>query len=35
MQVAVHRVEADACPWLDLLVEQAAPNSSATAAAEL
>jgi len=21
MQVAVHRVEADACPWLDLLVE--------------
>ncbi len=23
MQVAVHRIEADACPWLDLLVEAA------------
>ena len=23
MKVAVHRIESDACPWLDLLVEQA------------
>jgi hypothetical protein len=27
MQAAVHRVEADACPWLDLLVELAALSS--------
>jgi len=25
MQVAVHRVEADACPWLDLLASQEVP----------
>ena len=23
MQVAVHRLDSDACPWLDLLVEEA------------
>ena len=28
MQVAVHRVEADACPWLDLLVEAAAATAT-------
>lgn len=35
MQVAVHRVDSDACPWLDLLVEEATPNSSARASVEL
>ena len=35
MQVAVHRVAADACPWLDLLVEEASAASSASASAEL
>jgi hypothetical protein len=27
MQVAVHRIAADACPWLDLLVEESTPRS--------
>ena len=27
MQVAVHRLESDACPWLDLLAEAAQGNS--------
>jgi len=35
MQVAVHRVEADACPWMDLLVEEAAVRPSAPAPAEI
>jgi hypothetical protein len=26
MQVAVHRLESDACPWLDLLVEDASTD---------
>lgn len=28
MQVAVHRLESDACPWLDLLVEDASTDLS-------
>jgi len=35
MQVAVHRVEADACPWLDLLAEEAAADPPARASVEL
>lgn len=27
MQVAVHRLEADACPWLDLLTETEEPQT--------
>lgn len=34
MQVAVHRVEADACPWLDLLVREGVARSAAAALAE-
>lgn len=29
MQVAVHRIEPDACPWRDLLVEQSAETAPA------
>lgn len=35
MQVAVHRVEADACPWLDLLVGEEVARSAASPSAEL
>jgi len=28
MQAAVHRIEADPCPWMDLLVERAEPVAS-------
>jgi hypothetical protein len=36
MQVAVHRVEADACPWFDLLVEEAtAADTAARTSVEL
>jgi hypothetical protein len=31
MQVAVHRLESDACPWLDLLVEERQADSQASA----
>ena len=30
MQAAVHRLESDACPWLDLLTEEATESSPAT-----
>jgi len=35
MQAAVHRVEADPCPWLDLLCNEEAPRSAAAASAEI
>ena len=35
MQVAVHRLAADACPWLDLLVEEAEPSPSSRASVQL
>jgi hypothetical protein len=37
MQVAVHRVEADACPWLDLLANEEVTRSASasTTSAEL
>jgi len=31
MQVAVHRIEADACPWLDLLATEEVSRSAAAA----
>jgi hypothetical protein len=30
MQAAVHRLESDACPWLDLLTEEATESSQPT-----
>lgn len=30
MQAAVHRLESDACPWLDLLTDEAPESSSLT-----
>ena len=30
MQAAVHRLESDACPWLDLLTEETAESSPPT-----
>jgi hypothetical protein len=35
MQVAVHRVAADACPWLDLLCKEEVPRPTAATAAEI
>ena len=35
MQVAVHRVEADPCPWLDLLASEEAPRAPAQTPAEI
>jgi len=35
MQVAVHRVEADACPWLDLLCSEPVSGSAVAASAEI
>ena len=35
MQVAVHRVEADACPWLDLLAGEDASQLPAASSAEI
>ena len=35
MQVAVHRIAADACPWLDLLASEQAAPSAAAASAEI
>ena len=35
MQVAVHRIEADACPWLDLLVREGVAQSTAAVSAEI
>jgi hypothetical protein len=35
MQVAVHRVAADACPWLDLLASNEASRAAAAASGEV
>ena len=35
MQAAVHRFEADSCPWLDLLSSQEALRSTAATSAEV
>ena len=35
MQVAVHRIAADACPWLDLLVSEETSRAAAAASAEI
>jgi hypothetical protein len=35
MQVAVHRVEADACPWLDLLASEEASRLPVVTSAEI
>jgi len=35
MQVAVHRIAADACPWLDLLAREEVPQSAAATSAKI